>query len=195
MGLHRAIRRVAGACVVLQVASVVAANLQTVLIPMGATWKYLANGTDQGTAWRAPDFDDASWPEGPAELGYGEGDEATVVPSGNGGISKFVTTYFRTKFSVDRASRFASISGTLVYDDGAVIYLNGVEVYRLNMPAGPVGVNTLADDSVDYLPKTFTIDTRQLRDGVNVIAVEMHQGDSGSSDISFDLRLEGEPAR
>jgi len=171
------------------------AGAPDVLIPMGATWKYLANGTDQGAAWRAPDFDDASWAEGPAELGYGEGDEATVVPSGTGGISKYVTTYFRTTFAVDRASRFASLTATLVYDDGAVIYLNGVEVYRLNMPAGPVGVNTLADDSVDYLPKTFTLDATQLRDGRNVIAVEMHQGDSGSSDISFDLLLEGEPAR
>src|SRR5947209_5223858 len=52
------------------------------LVPKGATWKYLDNGSDQGSAWRAPDFDDSSWKSGPAKLGYGDGDEATVVNCG-----------------------------------------------------------------------------------------------------------------
>lgn len=71
----------------------------TVLVPPGATWKYLDNGSDQGTAWRGPVFDDGSWSAGPAQLGYGDGDEATVVncgpsfPACNSG--NFITTYFR----------------------------------------------------------------------------------------------------
>lgn len=172
------------------------ARLQTVFVPMGATWKYLANGTDQGTAWREPEFDDSVWAQGPAELGYGEGDEATVVPSGTGGISHFVTTYFRTSFVVEKPARYSALSGKLVYDDGAIVYLNGTEVFRVNMPAGPATVNTLATDSIEYAPMAFTVDPRRrLRDGLNVVAVEIHQGDSGSSDVSFDLMLEGIPAR
>ena len=47
------------------------------LVPMGAVWKYLDTGVDQGTAWIAPAFNDSAWPSGPAQLGYGDGDEAT----------------------------------------------------------------------------------------------------------------------
>ena len=38
----------------------------TTLVPAGATWKYLDNGSDQGTAWRATSFNDSTWPSGPA---------------------------------------------------------------------------------------------------------------------------------
>ena len=52
--------------------------VDTVLVPTGAVWRYLDNGTNQNTAWRAAGFDDSSWAQGPAELGYGDGDEATI---------------------------------------------------------------------------------------------------------------------
>ena len=49
------------------------------LVPEQAIWRYLDDGSDQGTAWRAPGFDDSTWAQGAAELGYGDGDESTVV--------------------------------------------------------------------------------------------------------------------
>jgi hypothetical protein len=52
------------------------------LIPFGSTWRYLDNGSNQGTEWRQPGFDDGIWKLGAAELGYGDGDEATVVNGG-----------------------------------------------------------------------------------------------------------------
>src|SRR5688572_22087221 len=70
-----------------------------VLVPAGAVWKYLDNGSDQGTGWSSPGFDDSSWASGPAQLGFGDGDEATVVSFGNE-INRFVTTYFRHVFGV-----------------------------------------------------------------------------------------------
>ena len=54
----------------------------TTFVARGATWKYLDNGTNQGTAWRATSFNDSTWASGPAELGYGDGDEATMVSYG-----------------------------------------------------------------------------------------------------------------
>src|SRR6266496_4393275 len=59
------------------------------LITSGATWKYLDTGVDPGTAWRGPGFDDSSWASGAAQLGFGDGDEVTVIRSG------IVTAYFR----------------------------------------------------------------------------------------------------
>src|SRR5512134_667490 len=70
------------------------------LIPAGAVWKFLDNGTDQGTAWQGITFDDSGWNSGPAQLGYGDGDEATVISSGPAPFSRYVTTYFRHRFEL-----------------------------------------------------------------------------------------------
>ena len=61
---------------------------QSVLIPFGAMWKYLDDGSEQGSEWRQEDFDDSSWKSGVAELGYGE-DETTQVGFGDNPRNKF----------------------------------------------------------------------------------------------------------
>ena len=65
---------------------------------MGANWRYLDDGSDQGTAWYAPGFDDTGWADGDAQLGYGDGDETTVVSYGPDRWNKHITTYFRHTF-------------------------------------------------------------------------------------------------
>ena len=158
-------------------------------------WKYLANGTDQGTAWRATSFNDTTWPSGPAQLGYGDGDEATVVPFGPDANNKFITTYFRRAFNVTNASLFTGLTLRLMRDDGAVVYLNGVEVWRTNMPAGTVTHLTAASAAIGGADEsTFvqtTISPSLLVNGTNVLAVELHQSGGTSTDISFDLLLIG----
>jgi hypothetical protein len=159
------------------------------LIRQGSVWKYLADGTNQGKAWRAPDFDDASWSDGAGELGYGDGDEKTIVPSGADSTNNYITTYFRKSFTVDDLSDIKTLMGVLTYDDGAVVYLNGTEIFRINMPAGDPAFNAPATSSTDYEPAPFTVDPKALRKGQNVIAVEVHQSSATSSDVSFDLML------
>src|SRR5438046_225330 len=116
----------------------------TTVIPVGSTWKYLANGTDQGTLWRSPSFNDGAWPSGPAKLGYGSGGEATAVSFGPDANNKYITTYFRRAFTVATPALFTGLTLTLQRDDGAVVYLNGTEVFRSNMPAGTISSSTLA---------------------------------------------------
>lgn len=55
---------------------------QTTFISTGSSWKYLANGSNQGTEWKGISFSDASWSSGTSQFGYGEGDEATIVSYG-----------------------------------------------------------------------------------------------------------------
>ncbi len=88
----------------------------TTLVPAGATWKYLDNGADQGTAWRAPAFNDSTWSSGPAQLGYGDGDEATTLGFGPNSNSKYITTYFRHSFNVSNASLFNGLTLRLLRD-------------------------------------------------------------------------------
>jgi len=171
------------------------AHSQTILVPAGSAWKYLDNGSDQGTAWREPGFSDATWPSGPAQLGYGDGDEATVVRFGPDPNHKYVTTYFRHYFSVSDPSGLGGLLVRLLRDDGAVVYLNGIEVCRSNMPAGPVNYLTLASGAAsgagEYTFYDYSIDPAFLETGLNVLAVEVHQSSVTSSDISFDLELAG----
>jgi len=167
----------------------------TILVPTGATWKYLDNGTDQGTAWRATSFNDLTWPSGPAQLGYGDGDEATTLGFGPDANNKFITTYFRRAFNVTNASLFNGVTLRLLRDDGAVVYLNGVEVWRTNMPAGSVGFLTAASVAIGGADETTfvqtTISPSLLINGTNVLAIELHQSGGTSTDISFDLQLIG----
>jgi len=167
----------------------------TTLIPTGAVWKYLDNGSDQGTAWRGTTFSDSAWASGPAQLGYGDGDEATTVSYGPSATAKYVTTYFRRSFSVADRTAFTSLTLRLLRDDGAVVYLNGVEVFRSNMPAGTISYTTLASVALSAPDESAfvqaSISPASLVNGANVLAVEIHQADPTSSDISFELELTG----
>src|SRR6185295_19377080 len=99
------------------------AAAQTTLISYGSNWKYLDNGSNQGTAWKAVSFSDATWRTGNAELGYGDGDETTVVRYGSSASLKYVTTYFRKSFSIATASAYSGLSLSIKRDDGAVVYI------------------------------------------------------------------------
>jgi len=170
----------------------------SLLVPPGSTWKYLDDGTDQGTAWRDPAFDDSAWAAGSAQLGYGDGDEATVVGFGTDPNNKFITTWFRHSFQVADPSIFTGALLRVLRDDGAVVYLNGTEVFRSNMPVGAIDSLTLASGAVGGSSEsTFfqtAVDPALLLTGTNVLAVEIHQVQRWSSDISFDLDLTGTQA-
>src|SRR5688572_29675969 len=114
------------------------------LVATGSPWRYRDDGTDQGTAWQATAFDDSGWKVGPAQFGYGEGDEATVIDFGPNAADKYVTTYFRREFQVTDPAGFRNLVVRALHDDGAAIYLNGTEVYREDLPPGPLGYRTRA---------------------------------------------------
>jgi hypothetical protein len=169
-----------------------AAMAAETLIPRGAVWKYVDDGSDQGTAWRDPAFNDSTWKSGPAELGYGDGDEATVVSFGPNSNSKYITTYFRRTFTANNPAAFTFVRLQVKRDDGIVVYLNGTEIYRNNINANPVLFDTRAqnagDDGANFLAPV-TIPPSMFLNGQNLMAVEIHQDQPTSSDISFDLEL------
>jgi len=114
-----------------------------------ARLEILRQSTDQGTAWRAPGFNDNSWASGAAQLGYGEGDEATVISYGPNANAKYTTTYFRRAFNVTDVTLLTNVTVSLLRDDGGIVYLNGVEIFRSNMPAGAVTYTTFASSVID----------------------------------------------
>jgi hypothetical protein len=174
-----------------------AENIGDFLVPTGAVWRILDTGAAAPAGWRDVGFDDSGWGAGPAQLGYGDGDEATVVncgpsaPACNSG--NFITTYFRHAFSVSDPLSIPELQLLLLRDDGAVVYLNGFEVARSNMPSGAVGPATLASTAVGGAGETtffsFAVAAEAVVAGANVLAVEIHQSGATSSDVSLDASL------
>jgi Common central domain of tyrosinase/Bacterial Ig domain len=155
-----------------------------VLVPARDRWRYLDSGlTTLDRKWTAADFDDSKWKIGKAELGYGDDPETT--------IARARTAYFRHLFDVADPSIYRDLQLRLKRDDGAIVYLNGREVHRVNLPAdaGPLTPATAAVTGADE--ETFfstPLSTDLLRAGRNVVAVELHQF-ARNDDASFDLEL------
>ncbi|MBX7224504.1 MAG: metallophosphoesterase [Chitinophagales bacterium] len=169
----------------------------TTLIPFGSTWKYLDNGTDQGTAWQGIGFNDAVWATGNGQLGYGDGDEATTVSAGCTPVAtcgpKYITTYFRKVINIADVSIYGGYTLNVRRDDGVIVYINGVEVFRNNMAAGAVNYLTLATSAADdgNTPQSINLPASVCANGNNTIAVEIHQTNNTSSDITMDLEFIG----
>ncbi|QEG24886.1 lamin tail domain-containing protein [Mariniblastus fucicola] len=158
----------------------------------GSTWKYEDSGANLGTAWRSSSFNDGGWSSGASELGYGDGDEATVVSFGSDPDDKYITTYFRKTFNVATGD-FDAAELLLKRDDGAVVYLNGTEIVRSNMPAGTIDFETVASGAIGGVSEdawnVFSIDPALLQTGSNTLAIEIHQANATSSDVTFDAEL------
>ncbi|HSO85558.1 MAG TPA: CotH kinase family protein, partial [Draconibacterium sp.] len=156
-------------------------------------WKYNDKGIEPDANWKNSDFDDSEWSEGQAELGYGDGDEKTVVSFGSNPRNKYITTYFRKTVAVENVEKIKVLKINLKCDDGAVVYINGTEVVRKNVPATEINGNTIALATISGSDEsrftTFIVNAGLLKTGKNVVAAEIHQDYAASSDISFDLEL------
>src|SRR5688572_17955992 len=168
-------------------------SAQISLVTTGAVWSYLDNGSDQGIAWRAPGFNDSTWKNGFAPFGYGDTWIVTTNDFGPDAANKYITTYYRSLFNVPNAAAITNLLLRIQRDDGPVVYLNGTEIFRHNLPAGSILYNTLALAAIGGEDETALVPTNPpanlLVNGQNVIAVEMHQSISNSSDLTFDLEL------
>jgi hypothetical protein len=180
-----------------------ATNAMTVLSPLGANWKYLDNGSEQGVAWRGTNFDDSAWASGAARLGFG----ADPAPLGTT-IRRYVTGtsgpqitnyYFRRSILVTNPAAFVTLQFRYQRDDGCILYLNGSEIFRNNMANGTVYATNFAMATISPASETLrfwtnTLSATNLVAGTNIIAVEVHQSTATSSDIAWEMELLGLPS-
>ena len=165
------------------------------LVATGSVWKYLDTGSAPSSDWTTVDYDDTGWKSGPGKLGYGVGDEATQVSYGPNPSQRYITTWFRQRFVVEDVSVMNHLTFRLRRDDGAVIYLNGAEVYRENLPTGAIQPSTTASADIPAIEESSFFSriapATGLVTGTNLIAVEVHQFSTNSPDLSFDLEVVG----
>jgi hypothetical protein len=190
------ISRISGTVLLLALLAVPSRSADQTLIAPGSSWRFNDTGANLGTAWRAAAYGDAAWGLGNAQLGYGDGDEATVLGFGSS-TNRYITYYFRRSFTVADVNAVSALTLRYLRDDGCVIYVNGIEALRSNMPAGTIANTTLAVTAVANGDETAWLQTALskslLVNGTNVIAVEVHQQSATSSDVSFDLELRATP--
>jgi hypothetical protein len=170
------------------------------LVASNSVWHFRDDGSDQGTNWIALDADVSGWGSGPAPLGYSDSNGRQVLttnsfgPDANG---KYPTTYYRQVFNASGLAALTNVILNVQRDDGVVIHLNGAELTRYNMPAGPVTYTTFASaNAADDGGATISMNLNPalLVEGTNVVAVELHQDSANSSDIWFVMEVIGVPA-
>lgn len=194
------------------------ASFVTALIPNDEThpWRFDQSGADLSADWVSPGYDDAGWLTGagsfdayrfpgaatmcrPALPGINPPDDLvrTCLTLSNAANTALIPTiYFRTRFDFTGDAAATVLRLQTIVNDGAVFYLNGVELARMGMPEGPITYNTPARGWAG--PPVFTqfdVDAPSLIAGENVLAVELHQADLSdplsNRDFTFVLKLFG----
>ncbi len=162
------------------------------IVAANAEWKYLDNGSNQDTLWRKVGFNDATWSTGNAELGYGDGDETSVLSFGGNPSNKYITTYFRKSFT--SIENFDFLKFRVKRDDGVIIYMDSTEIFRdLFISGDKITYNRTTlnanDDGEEW--KVILVNGSLMPPGSHSIAAEVHQQSNTSSDLSFNLELIG----
>jgi len=172
---------------------------QTQIVSLYDNWTYYDQGSLDGQNWMSPTYNTSKWQTGVAPLGYGSirgvsggVDFNTTLDYGSDSNNKRTAYYFRHQFALDEApTENQDIQLTFHVDDGCIIYLNGREVKRYNMPEGEVSYSDFATTYVgnSVYSETFSLDPSLLHAGTNTIAVEVHNNNSTSSDLYWALEL------
>lgn len=166
-----------------------ATGTATTVFAKGSAWKYNDGSAIPAANWFAPAYTDAAWKNGTAPLGYISTGVATIIGYGGVAANKYPTAYFRKTFNVTGLSSKSNFIVTGFVDDGAAVYVNGTEIGRYNLPAGTLAFSTVASTYNNGATFTFAVPQNLLKEGSNVIAVEVHQNAVNSSDMIFDMSL------
>jgi hypothetical protein len=174
-------------------------TVQQTLISKGSTWKYYDQGSLDNKKWSSTSYSTSSWNSGSAPLGYYTSDNNnsrgynTILDYGENANNKRPTYYFRSSFTLSAAPT-SNESFVLNYtvDDGMVVYINGTEAGRYLMPNGTISYNSYASTYANNNPDngTLTLPSSLFKKGTNVIAIEVHNNNSTSTDIYFDAELQ-----
>ncbi len=180
-----------GSPVPVRVAGPVAPDDQ--ILAFGSDWKWSYTEAAPDPAWNTTTFDDSAWNLGAGELGFGDTPKATVISTEP--PPRPLVAYFRRTVEVADPSALSGVSVQLIRNSGAVVYVNGVEVVRSNMPDGTITHETFAAGPVPtaerHVPQVTVIPPTAFTPGTNTIAVEIHLNSRNQATAGFDLALGG----
>lgn len=159
---------------------------QTTIFALQSAWKYNDADVALPATWKSSNYDVSTWAVGNGPLGYGD-------PVTTSFISGVDTAYLIKDFTVNLADLSNTMEFGVRRDDGIIVYLNGEEVIRDNMPSGVVTHSTFSSTTVDGAAETainiFSIPKNKFVQGVNRISIELHNRSASSSDLTIDAYL------
>lgn len=175
----------------------VLANLQAPeasLIAWGQEWRYRYESQAPDSNWAASNYDDSAWNTGTAPLGFGHNSIVTNIDKANPSERPAVA-YFRNSFTITDLAATSGVRLSLLADDGAVVYLNGVEISRTRVSPGTLNHTIYANQTIRTsaalkAPVVIEVPAELLVQGTNVITVSTHLGYRRTRDASFDLLAE-----
>lgn len=151
-------------------------------------WAYFLGTSSPPNNWNTNGFSDASWQVGQGGIGYGDGDDNTVIASTN-------SVYLRKEFTITDLGGIELGVLHMDYDDGFIAYINGVEIARsASMGAVVNPSNTYSAQSHEALiyqggaPEEYLINSELLDSvliqGQNILAIQVHNAGITSSDLT-----------
>ncbi len=152
------------------------------LIGRHAEWKYFAEPNAPPADWNQPSFDDDAWRSGEAGIGYGDGDDRTVLDDMRG---RYQSVYIRATFDLKEPRSVRSLYLYLRFDDGFIAYLNGIQVASASVEPTGEGLRVSNHEIAGYEAFPIRDASRLLQPGMNVIAIEGHNATLQSSDFSL----------
>ncbi len=157
----------------------------------GWRWRHGRNeASNPASQWRTLGFtEDASWQPARLSVGYGDDDDHTVVPDMKG---SYTSLFLRRTFTLETPPPSSPLLARVRVDDGCIIWLNGTEILRLNLPPGDLPCTATASDHEALAePENHPLATAHqlLRPGTNLLAVQVFNASKDSSDLTFDLEL------
>ena len=157
-----------------------------------------AAGEEDGLAtiaWTLEDFDDSDWEIAPSGFGYG--DRLNLIGTVLEDMEdSYVSVYLRHTFEVENLDAVSTMALNMDYDDGFVVYLNGLEIARRNLEGTPPAFNSLAatnHESTGTLELIPLLDIDALEEGENILAIQMHNTTFSSSDLHLRVELIANP--
>ncbi|MEZ5305089.1 MAG: lamin tail domain-containing protein, partial [Verrucomicrobiales bacterium] len=169
---------------------------QTYVGEADANWSYRKGpnrppNDGAGRAW----FDlgytqDAAWLTGRTPVGYGDGDDNTVLDDMQG---NYITAFLRHDFTIAAGQIPPSLQLRVYHDDGAIVWINGREVGRYSVNSGdiadPPPENFAIGHEAGWSEETLLDVSDYLVEGTNVLAVQALNVTLDSSDMSADAAL------
>lgn len=157
------------------------------IIDINQNWKYLVPTSEPSSTWKSFSFAETGWLTGPSGIGFGDGDDNTVIPTGK------ISVFMRKKFTLSNLESLKSLWFHIDYDDGFVAYLNGTEICRAGLgsagSAVPYNMSASSHEAKMYQggsPDAFNISDfiHLLNEKENILAIQVHNAGTGSSDLS-----------
>jgi N-acetylmuramoyl-L-alanine amidase len=129
----------------------------------------------------------SGWEQGPLPIGYGDGDDATVLADMRGA---YLSVFLVREVRIESAAALRGARLRILHDDGFAAYLNGSEIARGNLAPGaafgaPAGTAIEPEEAVVDLGERLGL----FRDGRNLLAVEVHNAAADSSDLTLSAEL------